>query len=405
MASQVPRASPQAASSANDMMDSENQDSEDQDDLAADPMRLASTGSMVAAQETRASFKKPQRWMTVFGVVLAMCAGMVNVASFLGLGTLVSHLTGVTTKMSMHLEGVRVNAFPAPVDQNVTNPLADNTLDHHMSMMTTSALLIGSFIFGAFLCGLVIPENALHFGGKAFYGVALLANSAFLLACTALSSYENVAAACCASCACGLQNAMCTMHLGAVVRTTHVTGTGTDIGSTSGRIMMILLSSRCQRRKMSRVQEAQYDVNVDKLRVLLALFLGFAFGCYLGAFLFGVIGNYTFMVPAGITGTLGILYTFFRESLKSQLKKFQDQKLSHDMREVEDAIQRTSSLMASLENGRTRSGRMATTRSSGGQAELDHQISRTLRVLRSLEESMGRVFRHPSRSRTNSEAA
>lgn len=76
---------------------------------------------------------------------------------------------------------------------------------------------------------------------------------------------------CLVAAALGLQNAMCTSHFGAIFRTTHVTGTVTDIGSTLGRISIIYLRKGCRRSRLSDVELAEVGVDRRKLAVLLGL--------------------------------------------------------------------------------------------------------------------------------------
>lgn len=76
---------------------------------------------------------------------------------------------------------------------------------------------------------------------------------------------------CLVAAALGLQNAMCTSHFGAIFRTTHVTGTVTDIGSTLGRISIIYLRKGCRRSRLSDVELAEVGVDRRRLAVLLGL--------------------------------------------------------------------------------------------------------------------------------------
>merc|ERR1712227_1107505 len=88
-----------------------------------------------------------------------------------------------------------------------------------------------------------------------------------------------------AAAASGLQNAMCTSHFGAVVRTTHITGTVTDIGSTTGRMVMIMLRKKFRMSKLNVVERAEIEVDLKKVFVLLPLLFGFWFGCFVGAYI------------------------------------------------------------------------------------------------------------------------
>ena len=146
-----------------------------------------------------------------------------------------------------------------------------------------ACLLVLSFLIGAYACGLLIDKNQVHFLGKAFYGLALVLNSSLLV--TAAFIPGRLLPVCLVSAACGLQNAMCTSHFGAIIRTTHVTGTVTDIGSTLGRISMIYLRKGCRGSQLNDVERAEVGVDARKLAVLFGLwsfyFMGGLFGVYM----------------------------------------------------------------------------------------------------------------------------
>jgi len=143
--------------------------------------------------------------------------------------------------------------------------------------------LVLSFLCGAYACGLLIDKNQVHFMGKAFYGLALILNSSLLA--TAAFIPGRLLPVCLVAAACGLQNAMCTSHFGAIIRTTHVTGTVTDIGSTLGRISMIYIRKGCRCSKLDDVERAEVGVDARKLGVLFGLwsfyFMGGLFGVYM----------------------------------------------------------------------------------------------------------------------------
>jgi uncharacterized membrane protein YoaK (UPF0700 family) len=256
--------------------------------------------------------------MLAVGAILSACAGMVNVIVFQEIpGTFVTHQTGSLAKTAMEMEGV-----------HMVREFDPQSASEH-------ALVILSFVFGAFLCGLVIDKNTVHFGGNSFYGVALIGNSALIFG--AMAALPGRGAAYLAAMACGLQNAMCTSHFTAVVRTTHVTGSFTDIGSTSGRIVAILLRRRCGRR-LSKVDKAELWVDGTKLLMLLLLCAGFFLGCFSGAYLQTHLAKAALIVPAAITGTMGFAYTFtyglMMRLFKHMVKSYVGKQLPHCAREV-----------------------------------------------------------------------
>jgi len=269
---------------------------------APTPKSVSSFTSVTIAANVRAAFKKPSNWMLILGNVLACCAGIVNAIAIRELSTMVSNMTGNSSRIGLRLEGVHNSGLATHIQ------------------LSESVLIVVSFIAGAFLCGLLIDKNQLHFGGKAWYGAALLGNSALL--CVAALTNKTLAPYP-AAMALGLQNAMCTSHFGAVVRTTHVTGSVTDIGSTLGRITMLHIRKLARGTELTTVEKAEIEVDTKKLIVLVPIVLSFVFGCYQGGFLEMWFGTNALFVPASVTGSIGIIYTCFRHRLKQYLKKLQ----------------------------------------------------------------------------------
>ena len=152
-----------------------------------------------------------------------------------------------------------------------------------------AAYLVFSFLAGAYTCGILIDKNQVHLLGKAFYGLALVLNSSLLI--TAAFLPGKLVPACFVAAACGLQNAMCTSHFGAIIRTTHVTGTVTDIGSTLGRISMIYLRKGCRRARLDDVERAEVGVDARKLLVLSGLWTFYFIGGLTGIFMVPRMGQ------------------------------------------------------------------------------------------------------------------
>jgi uncharacterized membrane protein YoaK (UPF0700 family) len=199
--------------------------------------------------------------IVVAGVILAFCAGAVNVIAKLQLGTVVSHVTGTVTEIGMRIEDVHEKT------ETVAN-------------VFEAVALLGAFILGALLCGVCVSKNEVHFG-KSLYGVTLLGNSFFLFLALGIYSQWSkndilnpgfLPAVLCAM-ACGLQNGMCTMHFGAVVRTTHVTGLCTDLGLTLGRMVAIIIKGA--RQGLNAIDRAEMEVDVQKAGVFMSILAGF----------------------------------------------------------------------------------------------------------------------------------
>jgi len=89
---------------------------------------------------------------------------------------------------------------------------------------------------------------------------------------------------------CGLQNGMCTTFSGAVIRTTHVTGTVTDIGLIIGQAIF---------HKRTRK-------HLWKLKILIPLYISFCIGGIIGWFAYELLHNKAMLVPCTLVGSLGI---------------------------------------------------------------------------------------------------
>merc|ERR1712194_305459 len=113
------------------------------------------------------------------------------------------------------------------------------------------------------------------------------------------------------------------MGFGAVVRTTHVTGSVTDIGSTMGRISMMYVRKYLRGEELTTVERAEVDVDFRKLLVLVPVVMSFVFGCYQGGYLEMWLGTKALFVPAFVTGAIGSIYVLCRQRLKQYLQQLQ----------------------------------------------------------------------------------
>ena len=214
-------------------------------------------------------------WVWFGGVLLSFTAGMINSMALLSFANqAVTHVTG-----SISL------ASAAMVQQ-------DWVYVRHLS------LVVFFFFLGAILSGLITQGNKLRMGRR--YGVALLIESALLLVAMTLFMHSSFWGQMVASLACGLQNAMVTTFSGAIIRTTHLTGLITDLGAKIGHWLR--------------------GGTMDKRRLLLYLLLlgGFTSGGLAGAYLFGIMGYSTLLVPAALTGVSGISYMLYAMKLRRE---------------------------------------------------------------------------------------
>lgn len=209
-------------------------------------------------------------WVWVGAAALACVAGIVNVVGFLGFQhQAVTHLTGNTSLLAVALVGP---------DPRAALPLA---------------LMLGAFLGGAVLSGLVVQDSTLRLGRR--YGIALALESMMLLAAIPLFRQAHIGGPILAAAACGLQNAMATTYSGALVRTSHVSGMFTDLGVMLGHGLRGLPLSR---RRLA----------------LCLLVIGFFFvGGVVGAAMFARAGYSALYLPAALTGCAGLGYFAYRQ--------------------------------------------------------------------------------------------
>jgi uncharacterized membrane protein YoaK (UPF0700 family) len=195
---------------------------------------LASVGEALDSRHFRAALQerlavieavsvdtKEKIGVHVSGFTLAVCAGMVNAVAFAGFKNYVSHVSGSSTAIGLRSYGVQ-----DPPD------------------VATPALLVLDFIIGSTLCGLIVPKATLKIG-KAPYSSALILLALVMAMPIFLPQDEyGLLGAHLLALGCGLQNGLCSSWSGNVIRTTHMTGTGTDLGLAMGRIISRFLSKR-----------------------------------------------------------------------------------------------------------------------------------------------------------------
>eukprot|EP00854_Cymbomonas_tetramitiformis_P016211 gene16211-19238_t len=103
--------------------------------------------------------------------------------------------------------------------------------------------------------------------------------------------------------ACGLQNGMATQYSGHIVRSTHVTGTVTDIGLLFGRLLGWYL----------RGVQAERSVEFWKMKFLMLLVFGFFCGALAGSALWDEWGQDALWLPTVLSASLGLTYTTYRK--------------------------------------------------------------------------------------------
>lgn len=213
-------------------------------------------------------FTKLPRWVEVGGFWLASIAGAVNAIGLLGFKhQAVSHLTGTSTLLGLSL---------------VTRDTAD---------IVHLFLILAAFVVGAAVSGVLIGKEALRLGHR--YGVALLLESALLFTAMWALGRGSTSGHFLASAACGLQNGMVTTYTGATIRTTHVSGLFTDLGTMLGHRLR------------------GHPLDTRKAFLYLLLITGFVFGGTWGAFAFERVEFLALAIPATAAGSLALVYWIY----------------------------------------------------------------------------------------------
>ena len=150
-------------------------------------------------------------WVVAGGCCFAFLSAAVNAGFLIKLGTSVGHLTGDVSRVAM-----------------------DAVVSHAHVWSAAANLLTATlgFLAGATGAGYFIHHPNLNLTRP--YGRAVCAGGALLLAAHFLIGRHPLIAILLASMTCGLQNALATHFRGMVLRTTHLTGLLTDLGTNLG---------------------------------------------------------------------------------------------------------------------------------------------------------------------------
>jgi uncharacterized membrane protein YoaK (UPF0700 family) len=150
-------------------------------------------------------------WVIAGGCALTLLSAMANAGFLITLGTSVSHLTGDVTRVAVEL-----------------------TQDtHHVTKLARHLLLaMSGFLLGAMTAGFAIHHPNLEISRP--YGRAVMAIGACLLLAHFFLTDHPLVAIALTSFGCGFQNALATHYRGMILRTTHITGLLTDLGTNLG---------------------------------------------------------------------------------------------------------------------------------------------------------------------------
>jgi uncharacterized membrane protein YoaK (UPF0700 family) len=225
--------------------------------------------------------KRTYRHNVNLASLLGLTAGFVNAAGFLGFAVLTTNVTG---HAALFAERIAMQDWKAA---------------------RVVALWMFLFFAGAFLSGLIVSRTGRN--QRFSYVLPILIEIAILLMVALLGyNYDNslVAKEIFAGgllFAMGLQNSLVSLVSGSVVRTTHLTGTFTDLGIELSQLFQKINSDRTA--LISRI----------KLRLVIICF--FMCGALSGAYLFRLLSFHAFFIPVLLL-CFTLLYDVFRIAIK-----------------------------------------------------------------------------------------
>ncbi|ENV82757.1 hypothetical protein F941_01523 [Acinetobacter bouvetii DSM 14964 = CIP 107468] len=204
-------------------------------------------------------------WVQLGAFFLAINAGMINV---LGLVTVlhqsVSHMTGNVSMLAMAV----IQWQPAAI--------------LYLFLVTLS------YVIGSFYSGLILGNSQFSF--SRLYGIPLSLVALLIFLCWLLLPYFPRYALLWACVAMGVQNAMVSHYKGTIIRTTHLSGVLTDLGLALGYRVRGL------------------EAEPKRIILHLLILIGFFIGGLLASLIYPLLKLNSFLVPAGLSLTLSILY-------------------------------------------------------------------------------------------------
>jgi len=213
-------------------------------------------------------------------ILLCLTAGFVNAAGFLGFSALTTNVTGHAAL------------------------LAENIALKDWAGASVIAIWMFLFLFGAFSSSLII--NKIGSDKRFSYFIPILLEIIILSAC-AMRGFNGYFLFADKSFAgsllfvMGLQNALVSLISGSVVRTTHLTGTFTDLGIDLAQVKFNSF--------------AKQQMLFSRIRLRLAIILCFMLGALLGAYFFGLFNFNAFVIPILLLG-IALFYDVFRLNVK-----------------------------------------------------------------------------------------
>lgn len=218
--------------------------------------------------QTSKSGLSAQSRMLFYSAVLALTAGWVNAVALLILAVPVGNLTGVTTQIGM----------------DTANPWR---YESHVLTAILAGFLIGAAIAGAILVSTRGPTSVRHASVLVIEALLLLLAAAGVEESAVQAQIDGfgiepiAVQALLAASALGMQNGLTSSFRGMAVRTTHFTGTVTDLGLMLGR-------------------SHRQGIDKWKAAILTATLVLFLTGAIAGLLAGARFGGYALLVPAAI---------------------------------------------------------------------------------------------------------
>jgi len=222
------------------------------------------------------------------GWVLAFVAGAINAGGFLAVQQYTSHVTGMVSSV------------------------ADNLALGQLGLLVDGVVAVLAFLLGAICCSLMV-SFARRKALASEFALPLLLEAALILMFglmgSQLSQYQGLLVPFTVLLLCfimGLQNAVVTNLSNGVIRTTHLTGTVTDLGIEIGKL---LYWNRDPALSADAGTAIGYKVLADRERmvVLAVLALSFLAGGMVGAFGFKWLGYVSTVPLAVLLATLAVV--------------------------------------------------------------------------------------------------
>jgi uncharacterized membrane protein YoaK (UPF0700 family) len=136
--------------------------------------------------------------------------------------------------MAGYINSIALGVFNSPVSHmtGAVSYLGIDVADGHLTDAVATLSIIVAFMVGAGLAGFIIGARELSPGRR--FGAALVIEGCVLALATYLLTSGHHSGIPLVAMACGLQNGTTSSYFGLMIRTTHVTGTVTDIGVMMG---------------------------------------------------------------------------------------------------------------------------------------------------------------------------